>query len=475
MSIRRRGLQAIACLSCATFAVASEPHDYFGPSDWEGVPVALTAQASPSDMPTPAAPPSPSDKPAPTPARATSVAPYCYEPAPPAVPSICERATLLGEWCGVRPCLAESGVVVQADVTQFYYGVVSGGLDREFRYAGHGDYVANFDGQKLIGAEGLFLKIRAEHRFGESLAGATGAIYPSNVLADLPTNNDNLYMTDFTVTQALSEEFAIYGGKLDLLDADANAFAHGRGKTQFSNVAFVINPALLQLAPYSTIAGGFVIMDEGQPILNVGILSPNDATKGTGLQDAYEDGVILTAELRKPTDLYGFDGHFLVGGVWNNKEFITLGQDPRIVLPDVPIDQQRGSWGFYSNFDQYLVHYDDSKKTGWGIFGRASVTDRQVNLTQYFLSAGIGGNSPICGRQADTFGVGYYYAGSSSEIGDFIEAAFGPIGDGQGVELYYNAQVTPWLHVTPDLQILDSAREDVDTVLVAGVRANVAL
>jgi porin len=54
-----------------------------------------------------------------------------------------------------------------------------------------------------------------------------------------------------------------------------------------------------------------------------------------------------------------------------------------------------------------------------------------------------------------------------------LQTVFGPVGDGQGVELFYNIEVTPWYHITPDLQIIDPARETVDTAWVVGVRAKV--
>ena len=48
-----------------------------------------------------------------------------------------------------------------------------------------------------------------------------------------------------------------------------------------------------------------------------------------------------------------------------------------------------------------------------------------------------------------------------------------PLGDEQGVELYYNVAVTPWCHVTPDLQVLNPFRQRVDTSLLVGVRAKI--
>ncbi len=34
-----------------------------------------------------------------------------------------------------------------------------------------------------------------------------------------------------------------------------------------------------------------------------------------------------------------------------------------------------------------------------------------------------------------------------------------------------NIEVTPWFHLTPDLQIVESARTAVDTVYITGIRA----
>ena len=92
----------------------------------------------------------------------------------------------LGDWCGKRTALANRGITFDLDVANFYTGVMEGGLDRRFRNGGHGDYVMNADLGKLGVCEGLFLKVRAEHRFGENVNRSTGAFLPAYVLADLP-------------------------------------------------------------------------------------------------------------------------------------------------------------------------------------------------------------------------------------------------------------------------------------------------
>lgn len=371
-------------------------------------------------------------------------------------------------------CAAERGVTFDFDHTYFYYGVTSGGIDETSAFGAHGDYVVNFDMNKLAGREGMFVKLRAEHRFGETINGDTGAILPATVLPSLPVaNSEELYLTNVLFTQALSENFAVFAGKIDTLDGDANAFAHGRGKTQFSNVGFVVNPALLRLAPYSTLAAGFSILRELQPVFTFTALNATDTTRTSGFDELFGEGITLIAEGRLPTQFLGKPGHQLLGGVWSSREYVSLGQDPRVILPDVPIARTSGSWALYWNFDQQLVIYADQPSAGWGVFGRASIADDSANPLPWFLSFGIGGNSPICCRHQDTFGIGWYVAGSSDEIGPILETVLGPIGDGQAVELFYNYQVTPWCHVTADVQFLDPARQDFGDATVAGLRMKV--
>lgn len=384
----------------------------------------------------------------------------------------CSEDSLFPRLAAARAGIADSGITFQNNLTQFYFGNNAGGLEREYRYAGHGDYVTNFDFGKMGVQQGLFLKLRAEHRFGESLAGATGAVLPPNILADLPVaDRESLYLTNVIVTQALSESFVLFAGKVDTLDGDLNAYAHGRGMTQFSNSAFVANPIALRTIPYSTLGAGMAFLYEGEPLLSLLVLNPTDTTRTSGFSELFNEGVAISTELRLPTNFLDLPGHQLFGGTWSSRNYVGLDQDPRIVFPNVPIARQSGSWSLYWNFDQTLV---GTKERGWGMFGRAGIGDDATNPLAYFLSAGLGGSSPLCGRDRDSFGVGYYYAATSDEIAPLLTAFRGGLGDGQGVELFYNAAINRSLTITPDFQVLSPARDSLDTALVAGIRANLS-
>jgi len=397
---------------------------------------------------------------------------------PPWIGDLATRSALTGDWGGSRSALAESGVTFQGNATQFYMGVADGGLNTGFEYGGHNDYVLNFDMDKAVGLKGNFIKIRAEHRYGQNINRATGAILPASLASGLPVpDSEKIYLTNVLVTQFLSETFGVYFGKLDTLDGDMNAFAHGRGKDQFLNTSLAANPALLRIVPYSTLGAGVVIIPAEDSIINIGVLNATDTTRTTGFDELFNDGAVITAEGRFKTEFLGKPGHQLIGAAWNSRDFTSLEQDPRILFPPagIPIARQSGSWGVYYNFDQYLVTDPCDPTKGWGVFGRFGITDGNPNPIDWFLSFGIGGDSPIHGRDNDTWGLGWYMNAVSDELGP-VATTFLGVDDGQGVECFYNYEVTPWFHVTSDVQYIQpSARNRADDAFVVGLRAKIDL
>ncbi len=378
------------------------------------------------------------------------------------------RTNLTGDWLGRRPGLATNGVTFQGDVTQYYQGVSGGGLEQRFKYGGHADYVINIDLEKQGAWKGLFLKLRGESQLGEFVNRDTGAILAANTQGLMPTiGEQDTALTNFLVTQFVSEGVAVFAGKMDAFDGDKNAFAHGRGKDQFMNVGLVANPIGFRTIPYSTYGAGIMLLDGLEPIFSlIAMDSVDHATKGP--TNLFGEGVTLVSELRLPTSFFDLPGHQLFGGTWSSRDVPDLSR--LLVPPGTPLPTTADSWSLYGNFDQYVVTDPNDKSRGWGVFGRAAIADNSGNPLSSFLSFGIGGNSPLAGREGDTFGVGWYRTESSDALPGVV---FG--NHGSGVELYYNVAVTPWLHITPDLQFINPARSGVDAATVVGVRAKMDL
>jgi porin len=104
---------------------------------------------------------------------------------------------------------------------------------------------------------------------------------------------------------------------------------------------------------------------------------------------------------------------------------------------------------------------------------------------QYFYSVGLGGTGMIPGRAHDRFGIGYYYLDVESPTlrGPLQDRSF--LRDEWGFEAFYNLAITPWLRLTPDIQVIGGAqkqrvlglvrRESIDTAVVVGFRIQVLL
>jgi porin len=85
----------------------------------------------------------------------------------------------------------------------------------------------------------------------------------------------------------------------------------------------------------------------------------------------------------------------------------------------------------------------------------------------------VGGTGLIPGRSRDNWGVGYYYAALSTDLKDSLARTL-RIRDEQGMEIFYNAAVTPWLAVGPDLQVIKPSLAN-DTAVFFGLRLVIRL
>jgi porin len=407
------------------------------------------------------------------------------------------QPTLTGDWCGLRSHLQESGVTFFGDSTHFAFGIEGGidslppvpspfGLGDTTSYTGRGQYGLNFDLEKFGGLPYGSLLVRTEHWYGEygNVTLNAGAFPPPVFPAALPpapSDRAELFLTDFVITQPLSEQFVVFVGKKNVLGAaDQDVFAGGNGTHQFMNQALIANPAFLLGLPYT----GFVVgaaMPQSWGMISAFAYDPKDRTQEfLDFSTLYSKGVILGGEVKVNTSFFGKPGEQHLGGMWKHVDLTDLrfAEPPPGVYPEPTVPgfaTLPDSWTVYYGFDQYLVTYPGHSDKGWGLFGRASISDGNPTPVRYFLSAGVGGDSPLRRGKGDRWGLGWYYVGASNEFGPLPQFLFGPQ-DGAGVELFYNVQVNPWLNVTPDVQFIrPEARALADDAFIYGLRVNLKL
>ena len=87
------------------------------------------------------------------------------------------------------------------------------------------------------------------------------------------------------------------------------------------------------------------------------------------------------------------------------------------------------------------------------------------------VSVGLGGKGIFEGRDQDRFGIGYFHTSLSDELPNFVSPLF--FEDADGAEVFYNIEVNPWLHITPNLQFINPGDRRISDTYVAGLRVKI--
>jgi porin len=388
------------------------------------------------------------------------------------------RSTMTGDWWGIRNRLAEKGVPIDMSLTQAAQGIVHGGKDTGWQYSGgRGDVNFMLDTQKLGLWPGGFLTVEAEgnfipaDNFRKSINGRAGSLMPVNSSQIYPTPaGDNFNLPAFNFTQFLSPYFGLAIGKLATLTStsgDMNEFAHGKGDSQFMNLALNINPVLLLTVPYSTLGTGLIVLptkDPQQAILSIFLMSSTGRASTSGFDDLDGNNLTVVGEGRVRTGFFGLTGHQLFGASFSNRKFSSIDQNSRFVFENGALEGKKGSWNIHYNFDQYLYEPKKGSGEGIGVFGRFGASDGNPNFMHFFYSLGIGGKGVIPSRHNDRYGFGFYYIDVNNPKLQGLFQNTKLLRDEYGFEAFYNIAVTPWLVLTPDIQVVRGAQKNTFTI-----------
>jgi len=395
-------------------------------------------------------------------------------PPPPWRGDFWTRSQLTGDWAGSRDALAANGVTFFGDITQYYQGVTSGGLEQQFRYGGRGDYLIDMDSRKMGLWEGGHFDLRAETRLGQDCNEIDGALAPSNFAMALPLlNQDVTALTGVQYTQDFSEYLSVFCGKLNLLDGTPTSYARGARLNYFWNAAMQFNLSRAYLFP-STPGMGFTIRDDVEPVFNFYLLDNHYTPTTSGVSTLFSNGVLLYGEYRLRTSWYDLPGHSSIGFLYSNATRTALGTNPYLLLAQIlaglPVPTEDTSWAVLYHFDQVVDDDSENPARNWTLNSDWGLTDGDPNPIRWFANVSLVGGSPIRKRENDTVGIGYYHL----EVSNLPIFAIHGVGAENGVELYYNAAVRPWFHVTPDLQVLAPAQHHTATAILVGLRARLS-
>ncbi len=397
-------------------------------------------------------------------------------PAPPSNPSLFDAPTLTGNWWGERDTLASHGVQLNLSLTQFYQGVAAGGIDSSFQYGGKLDCYLMFDGTKAGLLPGFSATAHLETRYGEDVNDTDGMFSLGNFNMSFPKSGDtSTGLTAMKFTQTLGNNFMLIAGKINTLDDFRLNFTGLNGLQRFMDSAVVANIINARTIPYSTYGAGFGVFADNGPEFLFLARDPDDHAT-TGLDNLFASGVVLTASLRMPVSPWGLPGTQVIGGNWSSKSYNSLDPSSWANIPGqgLAAPEKSGSWAAYYNFDQYLWVCPTDPDSYLGAFGMFGLSDGDPNPVRWNATVGLGAGGFVPCRKQDTAGAAYFHLGLSDNFKELLSGPPAPLGlaqrDEQGVELYYNAAVTPWCHLTLDLQCVEPSAVVAQTTLLAGLR-----
>ncbi|HOW72173.1 MAG TPA: carbohydrate porin [Phycisphaerae bacterium] len=402
---------------------------------------------------------------------------------------------MTGDWGGLRNQMADAGITFDINVTQILQGNAHGGVDTKngHRYSGSGDLTLTLDTAKMGLWDGGTFVLNAEPKWGDGILNKVGSLMPVNMDAVKPGFGEGCMMTlsEFFYQQVLFDgKLILLAGKLDGSRAfDTNVFANDE-RIQFMNLALRNNPVIPLFLPYTTMGVGAVVNPIEALSIRTAVTDAEGRAKTTGFETTFH-GPTHTSLLHewdikvKPC---GLPGNQRFGFLWTSMEkqhlqpkspFKELGPTltkvvgPKVMgwmAPYLPFDTSPDEVGLFYNFDQYLYTETNDPTQGVGLFGRFGWARQDASAIAHHYSFGVGGKGVVPTRDNDTFGVGYYYLDLSNKMPDAYNCE-------QGVEVYYNIAITPWLHISPDLQVImdPGGSEAHDVSVVYGVRMQVNL
>ncbi|PHS02186.1 MAG: hypothetical protein COA78_21805 [Blastopirellula sp.] len=390
------------------------------------------------------------------------------------------RDRLFGDLLGPKSHLAQHGIIADLRLSQYYQGVASGGSDQIGMYGGKLDYNFTFLGEPLGLNKGFTTLLHAETRYGQSLVTEAGAFAFPNTNMLYPKPEGVTSITGLLFMQALNEKVALAAGKINVVDFWGMVYPDsGRGLDGFMNLnSLTVGLPWLRFVNLSVNGAGILVLEGEQIEGGFLVFDTNNSTTTAGIDNLFDQGAGVLGLWRFFHTWDGKPGSHLVAGGWSSRTYTSLDANSWSFIPGqgqgLTPGTETGAWALAYYFNQVLwadpCNADRNVKflTGW------SLSDSNPSFGQWGMLATLESFGPFAHRSKDRMGVSYFYTGVSDDFKQLVSSVVA-IEDVQGCELYYNAEVTPWFHLTGDLQVIDNEQSANDTAIAIGLRAVIDL
>ncbi len=423
-------------------------------------------------------------------AQPAAPAPDEAPPADTTLPDFWHQDTLTGDWGGVRTTLAKDGVSVTMTYIGDAQGNVSGGIQRGAVYDGLLQPQVDVDLGKLVGWSGAIAHISMLQITGPSLTtGYTGNLMNVSSINAQPgvrlyntwlqqnafdgllsvrvgyMTADTEFFTSTTASMFVSSTFGWPG--ILALDLPGGGPAY---PLPAPGVRVQLNPV-----PSLTLLAAVF---SGDPSGHAGQTNPvTQQPDGTVI--SFSGGVFAIAEadyaLNQEKDAKGLPATFKLGAwlhsgnQFGDQRFDSNGLSLANPLSNGTPSNHHGDWGLYGIIDMALYQAPGEGGGGLSAFLRVVGAPGNQNLITFYADGGLAYKGLIPSRENDTIGLAVAYAriGDQARALDMDTQQFSnplnPIRSEEVLmELSYQAQLTPWWVLQPNLQYVANPSGGVD-------------
>lgn len=413
-----------------------------------------------------------------------------------------ERDQVTGDWMGTRPMISDHGVEIFGRYTAEVWGNTSGGLKTGSVYTGLMDFGAEVDLEKAAGWKGASVKTTWLWLSGRD---ASGDLVGNFLTISNIAGSNTLRMFELWFQQNLMDDKISL--RLGQLTADSE-FVISDYSGLFINGTFGW-PAFA----YMNIPGG----GAAYPIGTLGARLSLNPVDWLTFQSAVFQGNVFAQNVNRHGFRWRLDaetGYTFLNEAqirWNHREeeaglpgqfkagawFQTganadvlatttaSGNSGYYVIVDQMIYREPGEAAGFSKDGKSAVDGGKSFKApvkiekpdqGLGWFGRVAFSPADRNFIAFYFDTGFSYKGLIPTRDNDSLGIGFGYAQLSNGARNSL-AGKGevPAGAEMVLELTYQASLTPWLVVQPDLQYIinPGGTDSLSNAFVVGGRASV--
>ncbi|GLR68859.1 porin [Acidocella aquatica] len=364
--------------------------------------------------------------------------------------------------------LAAKGIYLNANYFGEFATNPSGGVKQGSAYADQAAFGADADLQKLVGWQGGTLHLELTNRDGRDLANDT--INNSVAAQQIYGGGQTYNLTTLTLEQKLLNGMLdITAGRteLDQLTLNDPIYCH------FQSNAFCGQPDIMgkiinaSFWPVSVWAGKVVISPVRDWSLEIGVADhdPKDSASphhGFDFSTTNSNGVEIPIELDYKTSFAddNYPRRYDVGAVFDRTAYSYAQYDAK--TNTLGSGNGYGRTMVYVQAKQMVYRPDMNSDRGLTVFGAAVFGPDAHQSADYNLTAGAVYQGPLASRPADSLGIAvgdlHYRSNFIDQLYAYRTNTLGGSGRPASnlimAEIDYDAYLTPYLDVMPNLQYI---------------------